>query len=83
MAEKPHVTRLNIVVVTSLRASHALTNSKGSRLCAVDDWIVQVSRQFIFADVWLAVFTTGPKIDVFCRSRVLLDYDFSAVLFRL
>ena len=29
--------------------------SKGSRLCAVDDWIVQVSRQFIFADVWLAL----------------------------
>ena len=37
--QKVSCTRLNIVGMTMLRASHALTNSKGSRLYAVDGWI--------------------------------------------
>ena len=36
---KVSCTHLNIVGVTSLHTSHAMTNSKGSRLCAVDGWI--------------------------------------------
>ena len=37
--QKVSCTRLNIVGMTSLCIFHAMTNSKGSRLCTVDGWI--------------------------------------------
>ena len=72
--------------VTSLRASHALTNIKGSRLCAVDGWIA--NRREYLASLFspmsgslCSVFHDWSKIDIFCRLRVLSDYDSNAVPF--
>ena len=72
--------------VTSLRASHALTNNKGSRVCAVDGWIANRYEYLgsLFSQMSgldLRVSRRVQKIDILCRSRVLLDYDFSAVPF--
>ena len=70
MGNTSHVyTCLSIVGVTSLRPSHALTNSKGSRRCAVDGWIAnRVSRQFIFTNVWLALQCFSQRV----REEILL-----------
>ena len=39
--QKVSFSRQNIVGMTLLHTLHALTNSKGSRLCAVDGWIAK------------------------------------------
>ena len=61
--------RLNIVGVTSLHASNALTNSKGSRLCAVDGWIANRYEYLgsLFSPMsgsFAVFFTTGPKMPI-------------------
>ena len=51
--------------VTSQCASHALTNSNGSRLCAVNGWIANRCDYIgsLFSLMSGQLCTTGPKID--------------------